>query len=166
MIWSCDTCYNPIFLWRMRWKYFYLDLASPGWPRTLRRTSWWSTARETYVSIMDMWYMLLPYFFMVNTMEMFLFWFGVTRMALYTEKDILVKYNKRKLCLHYDCVIHVITVFFMVNTMEIFLSWFFITRMALNAEKDILMEYSKRNICSHYRHVIHVITKLVCYTEC
>ena len=33
-------------------------------------------------------------------------------MALYTEKDILVKYNKRKLCLHYDCVIHVITVFF------------------------------------------------------
>ena len=112
MIWSCDTCYNPIFLWRMRWKYFYLDLASPGWPRTLRRTSWWSTARETYVSIMDMWYMLLPYFFMVNTMEMFLFWFGVTRMALYTEKDILVKYNKRKLCLHYDCVIHVITVFF------------------------------------------------------
>ena len=49
---------------------------------------------------------------MVNTMEIFLFWFGVTRMALYTEKDILVKYNKRKLCLHYECVIHVITVFF------------------------------------------------------
>ena len=32
-------------------------------------------------------------------------------MALNTEKDILVKYNKRNLCLHYERVIHVITVF-------------------------------------------------------
>ena len=32
-------------------------------------------------------------------------------MALNTKKDILVKYNKRNLCLHYERVIHVITVF-------------------------------------------------------
>ena len=52
-LWTCDTYCNPIFLWRTQWKYFYLDLASLGWPRTPRRTSWWCTARETYVSIID-----------------------------------------------------------------------------------------------------------------
>ena len=46
LLWTCDTCYYPIFLWRIRWKYFHFDLASPGWPRTPRRTSWWSTARQ------------------------------------------------------------------------------------------------------------------------
>ena len=38
-LWTCNTCYNPIFLWRTRWKYFYPDLLSPGWPRTPRSTS-------------------------------------------------------------------------------------------------------------------------------
>ena len=32
LLWTCDTCYYPIFLWRIRWKYFHFDLASPGWP--------------------------------------------------------------------------------------------------------------------------------------
>ena len=31
-LWTCDTCYYPIFLCRIRWKYFYFDSASPGWP--------------------------------------------------------------------------------------------------------------------------------------
>ena len=90
--------------------------------------------------------------------EIFLFSFGVTRMTLNIEMDILVKYSKRNLCFHYGRVLHVITLFFMANTMEIFLSWFCVTRMALNAEKDILEEYSKRNLCSHYRRVLYVVT--------
>ena len=49
---------------------------------------------------------------MANTMEIFSFWFGVTRMALNTEKDILVVYSKRNVCFYYGRVIHVITLFF------------------------------------------------------
>ena len=46
------------FLWGIRWRYFQLDLVSPGWPKTPRRTSWRSRAKETHFPIMDVWYML------------------------------------------------------------------------------------------------------------
>ena len=49
----CDTSFNPIFLWQIRWKCFHNDLRPPGCPRTPRTTSWWSTTRKTYVSFMD-----------------------------------------------------------------------------------------------------------------
>ena len=49
----CDTSYYPIFLWQIRWKCIHKDLRPPGCPRTPRTTSWWSTTRKTYVSIMD-----------------------------------------------------------------------------------------------------------------
>ena len=77
----CDTSFNPIFLWQIRWKYFHNDLRPPGCPRTPRTTSWWSTTRKTYVSFMDVWYILYPYFFMANTMVMFFYWFKVPRVA-------------------------------------------------------------------------------------
>ena len=53
LLWMCDTSYKPIFLWRKRWKCFHNDLSLPGWPRTPRTTSWWSTTRKTHVFIMD-----------------------------------------------------------------------------------------------------------------
>ena len=44
-LWTCDTSYKPIFSRGIQWRYFCLDLASPGWPRRTRKTSWLSTAR-------------------------------------------------------------------------------------------------------------------------
>ena len=52
MFGRCDKSYNPNFLWQIRWNGFHKDLRPPGWPRTLRTTSWWST-RKTHVFIMD-----------------------------------------------------------------------------------------------------------------
>ena len=49
----CEKSYNPIFLWQIRWNGFHNDLRSPGCPKTPRTTSWWSTTRKTYVSVMD-----------------------------------------------------------------------------------------------------------------
>ena len=60
----------------------------------------------------DIWYMLYAYFFKENLMQLFLSWFGVTRMAKNAEKDILVEYSKSNLCFHYGRVIHVINLFF------------------------------------------------------
>lgn len=51
-IYMCDACYNPIFSWRVRWKHFYPDQSSPGWPGTPRTTSWSCTARQ----ILMAWY--------------------------------------------------------------------------------------------------------------
>merc|ERR1712015_74148 len=46
------------------------------------------------------------------SMQWFLYRFGLTRMALNTEKDILMEYSKRNLCFHYGRVLHFITLFF------------------------------------------------------
>ena len=85
----------------------------------LERREWHPGGVQKEKHMFPLWtcdtYMLLLYFFMVNTMEISLFWFGVTRTALNTEKDILVKYSKRNLCFHYGRVIHFTTLFFMEN---------------------------------------------------
>ena len=50
----CDTSYNPIFSWQIRWNCIHKDLRPPGCPRAPRTTSWWSTTRKTHVFIMDL----------------------------------------------------------------------------------------------------------------